>query len=96
MSNEPIGPKNIVSDGVKDGVEEDGKPVPRNGGNTDGAATPSDVSQLPQADGTASESSASEGTVPGTKDTHKVPGPAEEEDEKSADDRGLTTDTSPD
>ncbi|MCX6498844.1 MAG: hypothetical protein NTU93_08580 [Arthrobacter sp.] len=70
MSNEPIEPEDIVSDGV----DEAGKPVPRDDGSADGAAT----------------------TPPGTGDTNKVPGPAEEQDEETADDRGLTTDTSPD
>lgn len=66
---------------VSDGVEGSGKPVPREEANTPGAATPSGVS---------------EGHAPGQGDAHKVPGPAEEQDEQAADDRGLTTDTSPD
>ncbi|NUU33125.1 hypothetical protein [Arthrobacter sp. C9C5] len=82
MSNKPIEPEDIVSDGVHEG----GKPVPREGGTAHGAETPSDVA----------EGQASEGHAPGEGDTHKVPGPAEEQDEKAADDRGLTTDTSPD
>jgi hypothetical protein len=77
MSNKPIEPEDIVSDGV----EEGSKPVPRDGGSTDGALAPS---------------GASEGKAPGTGDTQKVPGPAEEQDEQTADDRGLTTDTTPD
>jgi hypothetical protein len=93
MSNEPIEPNDIVSDGV----EEDGKPVPRDGGNADGAATtPSGASHAQAAEGSEVQGSASEGTAPGTGDTNKVPGPAEEQDEETADDRGLTTDTSPD
>ena len=77
MSNKPTEPEDIVSDGVA----EDGKPVPRDGGSAGGAATASE---------------AAEGHAPGEGDAHKVPGPAEEQDEKTADDRGLTTDTSPD
>lgn len=77
MSSKPIDPEDIVSDGV----EEGGKPVPREAGSDGGAATPS---------------GAPEGHAPGEGDAHQVPGPAEEQDEKTADDRGLTTDTSPD
>ncbi|QDW30857.1 hypothetical protein FFF93_014530 [Arthrobacter sp. KBS0702] len=66
---------------VSDGVAEAGKPVPRDGGRAGGAARASE---------------AAEGHAPGEGDAHKVPGPAEEQDEKTADDRGLTTDTSPD
>lgn len=77
MSNKPIEPEDIVSDGV----EEGSKPVPRDAGSTDGEATPPGLS---------------EGQTPATGDTQKVPGPAEEQDEKTADDRGLTTDTTPD
>jgi len=77
MSSKPTEPEDIVNDGLA----EDVKPVPRDGGSPDGAAT---------------ASGATEGHAPGEGDTHKVPGPAEEQDEKTADDRGLTTDTSPD
>lgn len=77
MSSTPTEPENIVNDGV----EEDGTPVPRDGGTSDSAAT---------------ASGATEGHAPGEGDAHKVPGPAEEQDEKTPDDRGLTTDTSPD
>ncbi|MEQ4521062.1 hypothetical protein ABLI39_17055 [Pseudarthrobacter sp. B907] len=85
MSSTPTDPEDIVSDGV----EEDGTPVPRDpgsaGGGT-GAAAP--TSRAP--------AGAAEGHAPGEGDANKVPGPAEEQDEKTADDRGLTTDTSPD
>jgi hypothetical protein len=65
---------------VNDGVEKGSKPVPRDG-NRESAAAPS---------------LASEGEAPARGDTQKVPGPAEEQDEQAADDRGLTTDTTPD
>lgn len=81
MSTKPSDPEDIVSDGVDD----DGKPVPRDTG-TGGTALPQE----------AGASGASGGRVPGKSDAHKVPGPAEEQDEKAEDDRGLTTDTSPD
>lgn len=65
---------------VSDGVEDGSRPVPREG-STDGASTPS---AAPEA-----EASAAGGT-------QKVPGPAEEQDEQTPDDRGLTTDATPD
>lgn len=65
---------------VNNGVEEGSKPVPRDGNSPDAASTPPGPS---------------EGEAP-TGDTQKVPGPAEEQDEQAADDRGLTTDTAPD
>ena len=78
MSNKPIDPEDIVSDGVEEGA----RPVPREaGGPGEGAAPPPGTS---------------EGHAPGEGDAQKVPGPAEEDDEKTADDRGLTTDTTPD
>ena len=82
MSSKSTEPEDIVSDGV----EADGKPVPRDGGSAEDAATTSDATQGVSTEGHAS----------GEGDAHKVPGPAEEQDEKTADDRGLTTDTSPD
>jgi hypothetical protein len=88
MGNKPIEPEDIVSDGV----EADGKPLPRDGGRADGgAATPSDASESARP-----ENAAAGGAAPASGDSQKVPGPAEEQDEQAADDRGLTTDTSPD
>jgi hypothetical protein len=88
MSNEPIDPEDIASDGV----QEDQKPVPRDDAGRD-AASPAPENHH-AAGGAATAGSA--GTARGTSDTQKVPGPAEEQDEKTADDRGLTTDTTPD
>ena len=91
MSSTPTDPEDIVSDGV----EEDGTAVPRDPGGpgsaggtggTAGAAAPT----------SGGPSGGAEGHAPGEGDANKVPGPAEEQDEKTADDRGLTTDTSPD
>ncbi|HET8879455.1 MAG TPA: hypothetical protein VFN00_08375 [Arthrobacter sp.] len=79
MSDKPVEPEDIVSDGV----EEGSKPVPRDGGSAQHYET-----------GAAGQSP--EGKGPGSPDSQKVPGPAEEEDVKTADDRGLTTDTTPD
>lgn len=67
---------------VSDGVEGGERPVPREEGS--GEATGTAPSPTPA------------GQAPGEGDSQKVPGPAEEDDEKTADDRGLTTDTTPD
>lgn len=80
MSDKPVEPEDIVSDGV----EEGSKPVPRDGGSAQ------------HHDAAAAAGQSPEGKAPGSPDSQKVPGPAEEEDVKTADDRGLTTDTTPD
>jgi hypothetical protein len=67
---------------VKDGVEGQSGGVPREeAGRASGTPPPP-----PEADQDAGASG----------DTGKVPGPAEEQDAETGDDRGLTTDTSPD
>jgi hypothetical protein len=82
MSSKPIEPEDIVSDGVEGGE----KPIPREESGAGSAGTAPD----------APEKGAPAGQAPPEGDTQKVPGPAEEDDEKTADDRGLTTDTTPD
>lgn len=82
MSNKPVEPGDIVNDGVE-GAQ---KPVPREGSGID---TPQTAAGTP-------ESGTSGTQAPGKSDSQTVPGPAEEDDEKTADDRGLTTDTTPD
>lgn len=67
---------------VKDGVEGGEAPVPRE----EAGGMPAPQPPHPQADREAGASG----------DTQKVPGPAEEQDAETGDDRGLTTDTSPD
>lgn len=81
MSNKPVEPEDIVSDGVAGTA----KPVPREGSGADTGTTAG-----------APESGTSGTQAPGKSDSQTVPGPAEEDDEKTADDRGLTTDTTPD
>lgn len=68
---------------VKDGVEGRAGGVPREEEASRASGTPPSP---PEADQEAGA----------TGDTRKVPGPAEEQDEETGDDRGLTTDTSPD
>lgn len=88
VSTESKEPEDIVRDGVQadgqDGVPQQGRgdaPVAREEG---AAVTP---------EGTGStEAQASAGAT----DAGKAAGPAEEQDEQTADDRGLTTDTNPD
>ncbi|QDY90100.1 hypothetical protein E7Y32_07675 [Arthrobacter sp. UKPF54-2] len=90
MSSTPADPGDIVSDGVA----EDGTPVPRDPGSASSASgTGTTGAAAPTSGG---PSGGAEGHAPGAGDANKVPGPAEEQDEKTADDRGLTTDTSPD
>ncbi|WP_427006079.1 hypothetical protein [Pseudarthrobacter sp. H2] len=68
---------------VKDGVESQAKAVPREEEAGRASGTPPSHSEADQDAGAAG-------------DTRKVPGPAEEQDEETGDDRGLTTDASPD
>jgi hypothetical protein len=67
---------------VKDGVEDRSAAVPRE----EAGGTSGTLPARPEADQDAGASG----------DTGKVPGPAEEQDAEKGDDRGLTTDTSPD
>lgn len=67
---------------VKDGMEGRSAAVPREEADGTSGTPPAQ----PEADQEAGA----------TGDTRKVPGPAEEQDEETGDDRGLTTDTSPD
>lgn len=81
MSTESKNPEDIVKDGVEDGAQPGSPPVARE--------EDQDVSH----GGTGlTETHA----AAGAKASNKAVGPAEEEDEQSADDRGLTTDSSPD
>lgn len=80
MSDKPVEPEEIVSDGVQEGSN----PVPRD---EEGDAAGRSAGE-PGADGQQDGG--------GTPDSRKVPGPAEEDDAETTDDRGLTTDTTPD
>lgn len=83
MSDKPVEPEVIVSDGVQEGSN----PVPREeAGDAAGRSAGE-----PGTDGQQDN-----GGAAGTPDSRKVPGPAEEDDAESTDDRGLTTDTTPD
>ena len=81
MGNERKDPEDIVKDGVEDGSQAGAAPVAREEGQ--------DVS--PAGSGSTEAQAAA-----GARDGDKATGPAEEQDEQSADDRGLTTDSSPD
>ncbi|MCU1532721.1 MAG: hypothetical protein JWO49_2292 [Arthrobacter sp.] len=81
MSTQANEPEGTVKDGVEGSAQRGEAPVAREEGPP---ASPQ------ESDATANQASA-EG-----RDSNKVPGPAEEQDEKTPDDRGLTTDSSPD
>lgn len=81
MGKEPKEPVDIVKDGVEDGGQAASAPVAREEGQ--------DAS--PGGPGSTEAQAAT-----GARDGNKAVGPAEEEDEQSSDDRGLTTDSSPD
>lgn len=81
MSNDRKDPEDIVRDGVEDGSRPGAAPVAREEGQ----------SVRPAGSGSTEAQAAA-----GARDGNRATGPAEEQDEQSADDRGLTTDSSPD
>ena len=81
MGSERKDPEDIVKDGVEDAKQAGEAPVAREEGQ--------DV--RPAGSGSTEAQAAA-----GARDGNKATGPAEEQDEQSADDRGLTTDSSPD
>lgn len=80
MSDKPVEPEEIVNDGVQEGSN----PVPRDEEGNAAGRSAGEPGTDGQQDGG------------GTPDPRKVPGPAEEDDAETTDDRGLTTDTTPD
>jgi len=81
MGKEPKEPEDIVKDGVEDGSQAGAAPVAREEGQE---------ASLGGSGTTEAQAAA------GAKEGNKATGPAEEQDEQSPDDRGLTTDSSPD
>lgn len=81
MGSERKDPEEIVKDGVEDASQAGAAPVAREEGQD----------ARPAGSG-STEAQAAAGASAGNKAT----GPAEEQDEQSSDDRGLTTDSSPD
>ncbi|MET3951658.1 hypothetical protein [Arthrobacter sp. UYEF36] len=81
MGKEPKKPEDIVKDGVEDGSQAGAAPVAREEG------------QVASVGGSGATEAQAEA---GANDGNKATGPAEEQDEQSDDDRGLTTDSSPD
>ncbi|MET3921038.1 hypothetical protein [Arthrobacter sp. UYEF20] len=73
-------PEDIVKDGVEGEAQAGGAPAARG----EGAAAP-------KGSGATEQQAAVE-----DRGAKKATGPAEEQDERTADDRGLTTDSSPD
>jgi len=82
MSSQANEPEDVVKDGVEGDVQRAKAPVSRGEG------------QPPARDGAAATENQASAEV--RESPNKVPGPAEEQDEKTPDDRGLTTDSSPD
>jgi hypothetical protein len=81
MNTGPKEPEDIVRDGVEGEASAGEAPVPREEGQ---AATP---------EGTGATEQQADA---GSRDANKAAGPAEEQDEQTGDDRGLTTDSSAD
>ena len=81
MGSERKDPEDIVKDSVGEGSQPGAAPVAREEGQ--------DVSPA------GSGSTEAQATA-GATDDNKATGPAQEQDEQSADDRGLTTESSPD
>ena len=81
MGSERKDPEDIVKDGVGEGSQPGAAPVAREEGQNGSPAGSG-----------ATEAQATTGAT----DDNKATGPAQEHDEQSADDRGLTTDSSPD
>jgi hypothetical protein len=72
---------------VRDGTTTPGHPIPRDPG------TPEASNQVPVGD--SSSESPEDAVDAGPSESATPPGPAEEKDEKTADHRGLTTETNP-
>ncbi|MET3904352.1 hypothetical protein [Paenarthrobacter sp. 4246] len=72
---------------VRDGTTTPGNPIPRDPG------TPETTGQVPVGD--ASLESPDDAVDAGPSESANPPGPAEEKNEGTADNRGLTTETNP-
>jgi hypothetical protein len=75
------------TDQVHDGIKTPGRPLPRD------LATPDVSGQVPPEGG--SDDDNSDAVDAGQSTSASPPGPAEEKDEQTTDDRGLTTETNP-
>ncbi|MET1022417.1 MAG: hypothetical protein ABWX69_09495 [Arthrobacter sp.] len=84
MTTGPKEPEDIVKDGVGAGNQAGGAPAARGEGAEGSVAAPEVAA------------SAEDPAAGDAKDTNEATGPAEEQDEQTGDDRGLTTDSSPD
>jgi hypothetical protein len=85
MSTGSKEPEDIVKDGLEGDTSAGNAPVPRQEG------------QESTLEGTGSaEEQANPGSRDADREANKAVGPAEEQDAQTGDDRGLTTDSSPD
>ena len=85
MSTGSKEPEDIVRDGLEGDASAGNGPVPRQEGQE----------AAPEGTGTAEEQDAP-GSRDADREANKAVGPAEEQDAQTGDDRGLTTDSSPD
>jgi hypothetical protein len=85
MSTGSKEPEDIVKDGIEGDAPAGNGPLPRQEG----------PAGSPGGDGTAEEP-VNPGSREADREANKAVGPAEEQDAQTGDDRGLTTDTSPD
>jgi hypothetical protein len=84
MSTGSKEPEDIVKDGLEGDTSAGNAPVPRQEGQEGQESTLEGIG------------SAEEQADPGSREANKAVGPAEEQDAQTGDDRGLTTDSSPD
>jgi hypothetical protein len=80
MSTGSKEPEDFVKDGVEEEAPAGDTPVPREEGQAAAQGTGATEQQA----------------ATGSRETNKAAGPAQEQDEQAGDDRGLTTDSSPD
>ncbi|MFJ4029681.1 hypothetical protein ACIPWF_20405 [Paenarthrobacter sp. NPDC089989] len=85
MTSDPVEPGG--SGQVHDGVSTPGQPIPRDPG------SPEQQAQVPV--GAESGRDSDDAADVGESKSADPPGPAEEKDDQTADDRGLTTETNP-
>jgi hypothetical protein len=88
MSTQANEPEDIVKDGAAGEVRRGEAPVSRKEG-------PPASKEGPPASQKATDTTEGQASAE-ARGSEKVPGPAEDQDEKTPDDRGLTTDSSPD
>jgi hypothetical protein len=95
MSTQANEPEDIVKDGAAGEVRRGEAPVSRKEGPPASKEGPPASKEGPPASQKATDTTEGQASAE-ARGSEKVPGPAEDQDEKTPDDRGLTTDSSPD